>query len=59
METFMTQKMSDVTVCFVANNSEVKAQEVEYCISSGFVRISTSDEVQITHISNVVLKTKA
>ena len=63
MDLFATQKMTDVTVCFVnskckeCDNNEVEASEVEYCISSGFVRILTLDKTYVTHISNVVLKT--
>ncbi len=62
---FATQKMTNVNVCFVnakcqsCENNEVNAKEVEYCIASGFVRISTADAVYVTHISNVVLKTQA
>jgi hypothetical protein len=62
---FVTQKMTDVNVCFVAakcqncENNDVNAKEVEYCIASGFVRIVTADTVYVTHISNVVLKTQA
>jgi hypothetical protein len=65
MEPFATQKMTDVNVCFMGTkcrdceNNEVNAHEVEYCIASGFVRVVTSDTVYVTHISNVVLKTKA
>lgn len=65
MELFATQKMTNVTVCFVntkckdCENNEVDASEVEYCISSGFVRIVTLERTYVTHISNVVLKTKS
>ena len=61
---FVTQKMTDVNVCFISakcqtcENNEVNAKEVEYCIASGFVRIITADAEYVTHISNVVLKTK-
>ena len=65
MGPFATQKLTDVTVCFLgctckdSKNNEVSAQEVEYCIASGFVRIVTTETVYVTHISNVVLKTDA
>jgi hypothetical protein len=65
MEAFATQRLTDVTVCFLGfkckdcENNEVTATEVEYCIASGFVRIVTAETVYVTHISNVVLKTKA
>jgi hypothetical protein len=65
MEPFATQKISNATVCFMGSkctdyeNNEVTATEVEYCIASGFVRIVTAETVYLTHISNVVMKTKA
>jgi hypothetical protein len=65
MGPFATQQLNNVTVCFVntkckdCENNEVSATEVEYCIASGFVRIVTKETVYVTHISNVVLKTKA
>ena len=65
MELFATQKIMNVTVYFMGGkctsceNNEVDAQEVEYCIASGFVQIRTAETVYLTHISNVVLKTKA
>lgn len=64
MEPFATQKITDVRVCFVASkctgceSNEVTAKEVEYCIASGFVNIVTDETIYLTHISNVVLKTK-
>jgi hypothetical protein len=65
MDLFATNKMTDVTVCFLGKmckdgaSNEVIAQEVEYCIASGFVRIVTTETVYVTHISNVTLQTKA
>ena len=64
MENFATQKLTNVTVCFLGykskdrENNEINAMEVEYCISSGFVKIVTSETIYVTHIGNVVLKTK-
>lgn len=62
MKEFATNKITDVEVCLLGlndgKNEEVTATEVEYCIASGYVRVITADKVYITHISNVVLKTK-
>lgn len=63
MNEFATKKMVDVDVSILGandgKNEEVSAKEVEYCIASGYVCITTTENTYITHISNVVLKTKA
>lgn len=64
MNAFATNRIQDVKVCFVAAkcaecpNSEIEAEEVEYCISSGFVQIQQkgTKKIWITHISNVSLQ---
>jgi len=61
-EEFVTNKFKDVHVCMLGYetedgaNKEVSASEVEYCIASGYVKIVSTENVYVTHISNVVIK---
>ncbi len=67
MNAFATNLLKDVKVCFLAakctecNNNEIEAEQVEYCIASGFVRIEQkgTKRIWITHISNVSLQFEA
>ncbi len=64
MDTFATNIIKDVKVCFLASkcmecsNNEIEAEQVEYCVSSGFVRIQQkgTGRIWITHMSNVTLQ---
>jgi hypothetical protein len=64
MNEFATNLLKDVKVYFLASNctegglSEIEAEQVEYCIASGFVRIQQKEtkRIWITHISNVSLQ---
>ena len=66
-DAFATNLLKDVKVCFVAAkcsncpNNELEAEEVEYCIASGFVRIKQKEtnRLWITHISNVTLQVES
>lgn len=54
---YATNYLEDVKVFLIAPAQTVEATSVEYCISSGYVKIVTRDErTLITHITNVVIE---
>jgi len=67
MDGFATNVVKDAKVCFLGvkcrdcANNEIDADEVEYCIASGFVRIRQKNtrRIWITHISNVSIQVEA
>ncbi len=61
---YATQVAKNAKVCFLGfkcrdcENNEIEAEEVEYCIASGFVRIrqKNTPRTWITHIHNVSIQ---
>ncbi len=65
MSLFATNIVKNASVylkggCAKCVDEPLKAEEVEYCISSGFIRIKEagSKREYITHISNATIMTK-
>ncbi len=55
---FATSTLADATAHVIAPSRTVEHAEVQYCVSSGYVRITAPGAgTLITHISNVVLET--
>lgn len=57
---YATNYLEDVTVMLIAPARTIANAKVEYCISSGYVKVNTPEETTlITHISNVVIEVPA
>lgn len=54
---YATNYIENAKVTVIAPTQTIEAKSVEYCISSGYVKVVTQDErTLITHISNVVIE---
>jgi len=54
---YATNYLENVKVTLIAPSQTIEAKSVEYCIASGYVKVSARDErTLITHISNVVIE---
>lgn len=54
---YATNSYEDVKVTIIAPQVTHEGATVEYCISSGYVKVETQDEKNIiTHISNIVIE---
>jgi len=54
---YATNYIENAKVALIAPAQTVEAKSVEYCISSGYVKVVTQDDrTLITHISNVVIE---
>ena len=54
---FATNSLQRATVHIVSPERMIEDAEVEYCVSSGYVRArDASGDTRITHISNVVIE---
>lgn len=54
---YATNYLEHVKVAIIAPAQIIEAANVEYCISSGYVKIQIGNErMLITHISNVVIE---
>lgn len=57
---YATNYIENAKVTLIAPTQTIVAKSVEYCISSGYVKVVTQDErTLITHISNVVIEVDA
>jgi hypothetical protein len=57
LDHYATNYLEHVKVMIIAPAQVFEAATVEYCISSGYVKVQTSDgRTLITHISNVVIE---
>lgn len=54
---YATNYIENAKVTLISPTQTIVAKSVEYCISSGYVKVVTQDErTLITHISNVVIE---
>lgn len=54
---YATNAFEDARVTIIAPEVTYENVKVEYCISSGYVKVETTDgKTVITHISNVVIE---
>ncbi|MGK7952123.1 MAG: hypothetical protein AB4368_25900 [Xenococcaceae cyanobacterium] len=57
---YATNYIENAKVTLISPTQTIVAKSVEYCISSGYVKVVTQDErTLITHISNVVIEVDA
>ncbi|NEQ96497.1 MAG: hypothetical protein F6K30_07210 [Cyanothece sp. SIO2G6] len=54
---YATNYIENAKVTLITPLQVIEAKSVEYCISSGYVKVVTQDDrTLITHISNVVIE---
>ncbi|MEO0406063.1 MAG: hypothetical protein AAF289_01805 [Cyanobacteria bacterium P01_A01_bin.135] len=54
---YATNYLENVKVTLIPSSQTLAASAVEYCIASGYVKITPADgRTLITHISNVVIE---
>ncbi|NJN94444.1 MAG: hypothetical protein HC875_10295 [Anaerolineales bacterium] len=57
VEHYATNYYENVKVIIIAPSMTLEQATVEYCISSGYVKVETKEQkILITHISNVVIE---
>jgi len=57
VEHYATSYYENVKVTIMAPEVAYEGATVEYCVSSGYVKVETKEEkIIITHISNVVIE---